>query len=159
MRPASAFFHFYVLAVMPKQKTDKKIKALEEAVAQADALAQQKSNFLATMSHEIRTPMQTIYGLLELISLKNEDGNIDSMVHTAQDAASALLEILDDVLDVAKMDADAMELDLFEVPVRLLVRGMLEGLTVKVRGAHVIACFNLLHKLIAQHHGNMAAQA
>ena len=68
---------------------------------------------------------------------KKPDEKIASMVKTAQDASSGLLEILDDVLDVAKMDADAMELDMFEVPVRLLVRGMLEALSVKVRGAHV----------------------
>ncbi len=122
----------------PVKKASQKIVAeLEKAVAEADALAQQKSNFLATMSHEIRTPMQTIYGLLELIELEKPDENVASMVKTAQNAASGLLEILDDVLDVAKIDADAMELDMFEVPVRLLVRGMLEALSVKVRGAHV----------------------
>jgi len=119
------------------KKHSKTIEELEKAVAEADAFAQQKSNFLATMSHEIRTPMQTIYGLLELITLEDPDENVSAMVKTAQTAACGLLEILDDVLDVAKMDADAMELDHFEVPVRLLVRGMLEALSVKVRGAHV----------------------
>ncbi len=115
----------------------KTVEELEKAVEQADALVAQKSNFLATMSHEIRTPMQTIYGLLELIALEKPSKNIASMVKTAQSASSGLLEILDDVLDVAKMDADAMELDILEVPVRMLVRGMLEALSVKVRGAHV----------------------
>lgn len=113
------------------------IEDLQKAVAAADALAQQKANFLATMSHEIRTPMQTIFGLLELIATEKPNEKISSMVTTAQTAASGLLEILDDILDLAKMDADAMELDKFEVPVRLLVRGMLEALSVRVRGAHV----------------------
>ncbi len=122
---------------MTYKKPNKTVEELEKAVAQADAIAAQKSNFLATMSHEIRTPMQTIYGLLELIALENPSENIASMVKTAQSASSSLLEILDDVLDVAKMDADAMELDILEVPLRLLVRGMIEALSVKVRGAHV----------------------
>ena len=123
---------------MTKKKTTAKTRAeLEQAIADAGALAQQKSNFLATMSHEIRTPMQTIYGLLELIALEKPDENISSMIGIAQGAASNLLEILDDVLDVAKMDSNSMELDMFEVPVRMLVRGMLEALSVKVRGAHV----------------------
>ena len=126
-------------AMTPKeeQNTQDMIEALRQAVAQADELAQQKSNFLATMSHEIRTPMQTIYGLLELIAAEKPDENIASMVNTAQSASASLLEILDDILDVAKMDAGAMELDIFEVPVRLLVRGTLEALSVKVRGIHV----------------------
>lgn len=120
--------------------TDKQahqIEELQKKVAEADALATMKSNFLATMSHEIRTPMQTIYGLLELIADEKPDERIAEMVRTAQGAASGLLEILDDILDLAKMDADKMELDMFEVPVRLLVRGLLEALSVKVHGLDV----------------------
>lgn len=121
---------------MPFNKK-KTIKALEQKVAEADALAEMKSNFLATISHEIRTPMQSIYGLLELIGDENKDDKIAEMVRTAQAASSGLLEILDDVLDFAKMDADKMELDNFEVPVRLLVRGLLEALSVKVHGVNI----------------------
>lgn len=120
-----------------KQSTEQKIQELQEAIAYADGLAQQKSNFLATMSHEIRTPMQTIYGILELIAAEKPDDKIATMIKTAQGAASSLLEILDDVLDVAKIDADAMELDVYEVPVRLMVQGIIEALLVKVRGVHV----------------------
>lgn len=122
---------------MNPKDTQDTIEALKLAVAQADELAQQKSNFLATMSHEIRTPMQTIFGLLELIAAEKPKENVADMVKTAQSASASLLEILDDILDVAKMDAGAMELDIFEVPVRLLVRGTLEALSVKVRGVHV----------------------
>ena len=110
---------------------------LEQKIAEADALAEMKSNFLATMSHEIRTPMQAIFGLLELISDEKPSENISEMVRTAQGAAAGLLEILDDILDLAKMDADKMELDMFEVPVRLLVRGLLEALAVKVHGVDI----------------------
>ena len=113
------------------------IEQLQRAVAEADAAAEMKSNFLATMSHEIRTPMQTIYGLLELIADEKPSDSIAAMTQTAQGAASGLLEILDDILDLAKMDADKMELDIFEVPVRLLVRGTLEALAVKVHGLKV----------------------
>lgn len=107
---------------------------LQQAVNQADAIADQKSNFLATISHEIRTPMQTIYGLLEMIELEKPSANIMTMTHTARNSASGLLEILDDVLDFAKIDADQMELDHFEVPVRTLARGILEAMSVKVQG-------------------------
>ncbi len=110
------------------------IEELQRDLARADAAADQKSNFLATMSHEIRTPMQSVYGLLELIEQEKPDSNILSMVRTAKDSASGLLEILDDILDFAKMDADKMELDLFEVPLRTLAYGIVEALSVKVTG-------------------------
>jgi signal transduction histidine kinase/CheY-like chemotaxis protein len=98
---------------------------LRQAVQEADALAQMKSNFLATMSHEIRTPMQAIYGLLELISEEKPDERVSDMVDIARNAASGLLEILDDVLDFASIDADK------------LAGGSLEAITVKARGKDV----------------------
>ncbi|MEM9468901.1 MAG: response regulator [Pseudomonadota bacterium] len=120
-----------------QSKNKPTIQELQKAVKQADALAEQKSNFLATMSHEIRTPMQSIYGLLELIEQEKPDSNILSMAQTAKHSASGLLEILDDILDFAKMDADKMELDFFEVPVRTLARGINEAMEVKVQGKPV----------------------
>jgi len=116
---------------------DDEIAALQRKIAQADALADMKSNFLATMSHEIRTPMQTIYGILELIEEEKPGLRISELVEIARKASSGLLEILDDVLDLAKVDAGKMELDIFEVPVRLLVHGLLEALTVKVHSAGI----------------------
>lgn len=112
-------------------------EGLKQAAANADALSDQKSNFLATISHEIRTPMQSVYGLLEMIELEKPSPNILAMTQTARNSASGLLEILNDVLDFAKMDADQMELDAFEVPVRTLCRGILEALSVKVQGKDI----------------------
>lgn len=111
--------------------------ALKRAVEQADAAADAKANFLATMSHEMRTPMQSVYGLLELISLEKPSPHIQEMVGIAKQSASGLLEILDDILDFAKIDANKMELDPFEVPVRTLIYGVLEAMSVKVHGKPV----------------------
>lgn len=113
------------------------IEELQRDLAIADAAANQKSNFLATMSHEIRTPMQSVYGLLELIEQEKPDSNIMTMVQTAKNSASGLLEILDDILDFAKMDADQMPLDDFEVPIRTLAHGINEALAVKVQGKDI----------------------
>lgn len=110
---------------------------LIQQVQEADAAAEMKANFLATMSHEIRTPMQAVYGLLELIGEEKPEQKIRSMVDIAKTSASGLLEILDDILDMAKIDANKMELDEFEVPVRTLVRGTMEALAVKVQGKNV----------------------
>lgn len=110
---------------------------LQKQVAEADAAAEMKSNFLATMSHEIRTPMQAIYGLLELIAEEKPDERTLSMINIARGSASGLLEILDDVLDMAKIDADKMEFDMFEVPVRTLVGGILEAMAIKLRSKDI----------------------
>ena len=116
---------------------DETIAELKRKASEAKKLAEMKSNFLAMVSHEIRTPLQTIYGLLELISDEEEPDRIHSMVDTAKISAGDLLEILDDVLDSLKMDANKLKLDMFEVPVRLLVRGILEALAFRAQDANV----------------------
>lgn len=127
----------YILWVTDISASKEAEERLKREVAQADALAETKANFLATMSHEIRTPMQSVYGFLELIAEEKPPQAIQTMVDTAKHSASGLLEILDDILDFAKMDADQMELDHFEVPVRTLVRGTLEAFSVKVHGKDI----------------------
>jgi signal transduction histidine kinase/CheY-like chemotaxis protein len=111
---------------------------LENAVKQADTLAQNKSNFLATMSHEIRTPMQSVFGFLELIEGEIVEDSTLRMVSLAKESSCGLLEILDEILDFAKMDADQTQLDHFEVPVRSLVRSVTEALSIKTRGKNLI---------------------
>ncbi|MBE2192242.1 MAG: response regulator [Alphaproteobacteria bacterium] len=97
-----------------------------------DGFVQMKSNLLATMSHEMRTPMQSVFGFLELMLLEQPTDRIKNMIEQAMMSASGVLEILDDILDVAKIDADKMILDRFEIPVRTLVRGVLEALEPKI---------------------------
>lgn len=117
---------------MTTQKTSE--EKLREAFRASEAAAQMKANLLATMSHEIRTPMQAVFGFLELIGQEDIPPAVEEMIGIARNSASGLLEILDDVLDLAKLDADKMELDIFEVPVRMLARGTIEALSVKRHG-------------------------
>ncbi len=128
-------FYLWTTDISANKESEAKLK---EQVERADAAAEMKSNFLATMSHEIRTPMQSVYGMLELIGEEKPPPGIQTLVDTAKTSASSLLEILDDILDFAKIDADKMELDVFEVPVRTLVRGVIEALAVKLHGKKVV---------------------
>jgi two-component system, sensor histidine kinase and response regulator len=113
------------------------LAAVRTAEAEARQLAEMKSSFLATMSHEIRTPMQSVYGLLELIADEDINPSVKEMVATARKSASGLLEILDDILDLAKVEAGKVELDDFEVPIRTLAYGVLECLEVRLMGKPV----------------------
>lgn len=109
---------------------------LRKAVREARALAEMKANFLAMISHEVRTPLQTIYGMMELIAQEDAPLPVLTMTKTAKNAASDLLAVLDDVLDILKIDADKLELDHFDVPVRLLVHGVIEALVAKLKDDH-----------------------
>ncbi len=123
--------HFFWFTDVTETKELETIARREAAAA--DAAAQAKSAFLATMSHEIRTPMQTIFGLLELMKEEESIPRMLEMVGGAQASANGLLSILDDILDLAKVDAGKMELDMFEVPIRLLLNGLVESMDARRR--------------------------
>jgi|GEM_PF-374042 len=120
----AGIFHIWMFDISEDKYAE---SLLREALEEADEVSTVKTNFLATMSHEIRTPMQSVFGLLELIDSETKDENTRNMARTARDSANAMMSILDNILDLTKMDADKMELDEFEIPVRTLVRGIIEA--------------------------------
>lgn len=87
------------------------IRELKVAKEQADAANQAKSTFLATMSHEIRTPMNAIIGLLEL-TLKKEKSRVYDYqaIRVAYDSANGLLELIGDILDIARIESGSLTL-------------------------------------------------
>jgi signal transduction histidine kinase/CheY-like chemotaxis protein len=83
----------------------------------AEAMAQAKSTFLASMSHEIRTPMTAILGYLNLSMQIGPKGQLRQYLLKIRTSAQHLMGIINDILDLAKIEADKVELeaDPFEV--------------------------------------------
>ncbi|WP_175545006.1 ATP-binding protein [Variovorax sp. OV329] len=91
---------------------------VESARSKAEAASRAKSGFLATMSHEIRTPMNAVLGVLELLLREGRLAQPDrDSAELALGAAHALLSLIDDALDLSKVEAGA--LDLVARPMRL----------------------------------------
>ncbi len=94
-----------------QQLVDVRTAALSVAKDAAEAASRAKSTFLANMSHELRTPMNGIMGMLTLARRRMKDETGIAQLDKAKDAADHLLAVLNDILDISKIEAERMELE------------------------------------------------
>jgi len=111
--------------VAERQKSEARIQALNNdlemvnrtlvlAKEAADSANRAKSAFLANMSHELRTPMHGIMGMVSLVRARTSEPKLQHQLDRAMEAASRLLLILNEILDLSKIEADRLTLDRVE---------------------------------------------
>ena len=100
----------YIIIVTDQSDRMNSMKRLEEAKRDAENANHAKSTFLANMSHEIRTPMNAIIGFSELLLKMNINAEVRSYVNDIKFASHNLLAIINDILDISKIESGKMEL-------------------------------------------------
>ena len=84
---------------------------LREVALAAQSAANSKSNFLASMSHEIRTPMNGVVGMVDLLRRTKLDDDQREMLNTIRESGLSLLALLNDILDISKIEAGKIDLE------------------------------------------------
>ena len=113
----------YVLIIFDVTERFHQIIDIMDMREKAEAANQAKSNFLATISHEIRTPMNAIVGLSDLIMEESRGRKVYDFACGIKNASSNLLLLINDILDLSKVESGRMDL----VETEYSLKGMIES--------------------------------
>lgn len=120
------------------------ISTLKSKKNEAESIAEMKSSFLANMSHEIRTPMNGIMGLTKLLLNTNLSGKQNEYLRAIESSSDTLLVIINDILDISKIEAGKLSLEKKEfLFINLLssVVGVFEGKALE-KGIELVANYH-----------------
>jgi len=106
----------------------KQLKHKTELAIQA---SKTKSEFLANMSHEIRTPLNGIIGMSDLILMEKSSETVKNHSKDIKLSGESLLEIINEILDISKIEANKLELEEVEFDIRLVINNMIRTISSK----------------------------
>ena len=104
-------FKFMDLSASLEREVQDRTAQYQSAKEDAESANRAKSSFLANMSHEIRTPLNAILGFVQILQENETDKEKSKYIHTIKKSSDSLLDIINDILDFAKVESGKMAID------------------------------------------------
>jgi len=129
------------LMVENKLRLEESERALKASLAQAESATRAKSEFLANMSHEIRTPMTAILGFADLLvedgATPNAPKVLREYIATIKRHGEHLLSVINDILDIAKIEAGKMDVECIPTAVVPMVESVMSLMRVRTQSKNI----------------------
>ena len=121
---------------------------------EAEIANKAKSDFLAQMSHEIRTPINAVLGMNEMILRESRDDNVKKYAMDIKDSANSLLSIINEILDLTKIESGRMELIPANDALSSVLNDMYNMMTIRAKEKNLALVFDIQKDIPSEYFGD-----